>query len=80
MRKIFVSVAILSVAFAAVDWKEVNEICGISNNDRIIGGTAASLGQFPWIAHIGILRRDGDNVTLRFDMKNSATFSPKKIN
>lgn len=38
------------------NWSEINEICGISYADRIVGGTKAALGQFPWIAHLGIMR------------------------
>lgn len=43
-------------ADTATNWAEINEICGISYADRIIGGTKAELGQFPWIAHVGIVR------------------------
>lgn len=40
----------------ATNWKEINEICGISYANRIVGGTKAELGQFPWMAHLGIMR------------------------
>lgn len=43
-------------ADTATNWAEINEICGISYADRIVGGTRASIGQFPWIAHVGIVR------------------------
>lgn len=43
-------------ADSATNWAEINEICGISYADRIVGGSKASLGQFPWIAHVGIVR------------------------
>lgn len=43
-------------ADTATNWPEINEICGISYADRIVGGTRASIGQFPWIAHVGIVR------------------------
>lgn len=37
-----------------VDWTEdTDEECGITYTDRIIGGTNASLGQYPWLARIG---------------------------
>lgn len=39
------------------NWSEINEICGFSDVNRIVGGTKAKLGQFPWIAHLGIMRR-----------------------
>lgn len=39
------------------NWSEINEICGTSYADRIVGGTRAELGQFPWIAHVGIMRK-----------------------
>lgn len=32
--------------------KHVDEICGESNHDRIIGGENASLGQFPWMVRL----------------------------
>lgn len=69
MRNFVIFVAFFGVALAAFDWSEIREICGQSNEDRIIGGSEAKLGQFPWIAHIGILRREGSNATLRFDGK-----------
>lgn len=47
-------------ADSATNWAEINEICGISYADRIVGGTKASLGQFPWIAHVGIVREYPD--------------------
>ena len=31
----------------------VDESCGVSNENRIIGGSNASLGQYPWLARIG---------------------------
>lgn len=39
------------------NWSEINEMCGISLENRIVGGTKAELGQFPWIAHLGIMRK-----------------------
>ncbi|XP_012544501.2 phenoloxidase-activating factor 3 [Bombyx mori] len=42
-------------------WKNLsNSDCGDSAADRIIGGTNANLGQFPWIVRIGYLE-DGGN-------------------
>lgn len=38
------------------NWTEINEICGASYANRIVGGSKAELGQFPWIAHLGIMR------------------------
>lgn len=38
------------------NWAKLNEICGMSVTDRIIGGTNAAIGQYPWIAHLGIMR------------------------
>lgn len=32
--------------------KHVEEICGESDSDRIIGGANASLGQFPWMVRL----------------------------
>ena len=32
---------------------DVGDDCGVSYSDRIIGGTNAALGQYPWIARIG---------------------------
>lgn len=40
-----------------INWPEINEICGVSYANRIVGGTTAELGQFPWIAHLAILRK-----------------------
>lgn len=47
------------------NWAEINENCGISHSDRIIGGTTAALGQYPWIAHIGLLRNENGKYLLR---------------
>jgi secreted trypsin-like serine protease len=41
-------------ADTATNWTYINEICGVSYSDRIIGGTTARLGQYPWIAQIGM--------------------------
>lgn len=41
-------------ADTATNWTQINEICGVSYSDRIIGGINARLGQYPWIAQIGI--------------------------
>lgn len=49
-------------ADSGTNWSEINEICGISYADRIVGGTKAELGQFPWIAHIGIMRELTDKI------------------
>lgn len=66
MRRILLTLTLfLVVVTGKFDWEEIREICGVSNSDRIIGGTATKIGQFPWIAHIGILRREGKNATLR---------------
>lgn len=32
---------------------DIEEQCGLSFADRIIGGVNASLGQYPWLARIG---------------------------
>ena len=35
-------------------WKYLDdEVCGMSNTDKIIGGIDATLGQYPWIALLG---------------------------
>lgn len=31
--------------------------CGVSASDRIVGGRNATLGQYPWLARIGILSK-----------------------
>ncbi|KAL0869175.1 hypothetical protein ABMA27_007461 [Loxostege sticticalis] len=42
-------------------WKKLNLVeCGDSAADRIIGGTNAALGQFPWIVRLGYVFSDGD--------------------
>lgn len=41
----------------ATNWTYINEICGVSYSDRIIGGVNAQLGEYPWIALIGIRRK-----------------------
>jgi hypothetical protein len=51
---------------AFVNWTEINEHCGVSGSDRIIGGTTAELGQYPWIAHVGLLRNENGQFLLRF--------------
>lgn len=38
--------------------KDLENDCGISYADRIIGGTNASLGQYPWLARIGYQSND----------------------
>lgn len=38
----------------ATNWTYINEICGVSYSVRIIGGINAKLGEYPWIALIGI--------------------------
>lgn len=43
-------------ADSGTNWSKINEICGISYANRIVGGTRAELAQFPWIAHLGIMR------------------------
>ena len=66
MNFLLILLAVLvEISIAAYNWTAVHEVCGISSSDRIIGGTAARIGQFPWIAHIGILRKEGSNSTLR---------------
>lgn len=38
--------------------KETEDICGTSlYSDRIVGGKATNLGQFPWQARLGYIRR-----------------------
>lgn len=44
-------------ADSGTNWSEINKICGVSLPNRIVGGTKAELGQFPWIAHLGIKRK-----------------------
>ena len=39
------------------NWPKTEEICGISYSDRIIGGKNSALGQYPWIAHLGIMSK-----------------------
>ncbi|KAF2905341.1 hypothetical protein ILUMI_00843 [Ignelater luminosus] len=43
-----------------------HENCGISMTDRIIGGTNASLGQFPWLARIGYTSDDQRSASPNF--------------
>ena len=64
IRKIFLLI-FLKIASATVNWSEINENCGISHSDRIIGGSTAALGQYPWIAHIGLLRNENGKSLLR---------------
>lgn len=41
------------------NWPMLNhERCGVSSSDRIIGGTNAPLGAYPWITRIGYRRGD----------------------
>ena len=58
-------VNLMKLISASINWTEINESCGISHSDRIIGGTTATLGQYPWIAHIGILRNENGKHLLR---------------
>ncbi|XP_070504889.1 CLIP domain-containing serine protease HP8-like [Chironomus tepperi] len=51
----------------STNWTEINEYCGISHSDRIIGGNTATLGQYPWIAHIGLLRNDNGQHLLSYE-------------
>lgn len=44
-------------ADTGTNWSEINEICGVSYANRIVGGNRAELAQFPWIAHLGIMRK-----------------------
>jgi len=46
-----------SRAASTTNWTQINEICGVSYAERIIGGTNARLSQYPWLAHLGILRK-----------------------
>lgn len=56
---------LLKLITSSTNWNEINENCGISHSDRIIGGTTAALGQYPWIAHIGLLRNENGKYLLR---------------
>lgn len=44
------------------NWPKTQETCGISYSDRIIGGKKSALGQYPWIAHLGIMSK----ITVKF--------------
>jgi hypothetical protein len=55
-----------TLSLANTNWTEINEICGVSHTDRIIGGTKAALGQYPWIAHIGLLKKERGTHKLRW--------------
>lgn len=39
--------------------RETMSECGISAADRIVGGKNATLGQYPWLARLGIRREFG---------------------
>ncbi|XP_046401603.1 uncharacterized protein LOC124167663 [Ischnura elegans] len=39
--------------------------CGISVDERIVGGREANLGAFPWIARLGYQRRNSNDVVYR---------------
>lgn len=59
MNIIFYLVGILFVKKCAGDirnhpnWpKHVEEMCGETHSDRIIGGQTAKIGQFPWMAKL----------------------------
>jgi hypothetical protein len=56
--KILVLIAILHLIvghdiFDHPNWPDTADVCGLSYSDRIIGGSMASMGAFPWIAQIG---------------------------
>lgn len=34
--------------------KSAQDVCGTTSTNRIVGGVDAKLGQFPWIAQIGV--------------------------
>jgi hypothetical protein len=57
---LFQLIAIVEFSYCKVNWTEMHEICGESHSDRIIGGTTAGLGSYPWIGHLGIMRH-GEN-------------------
>lgn len=51
------SIAIAKDYRSHVNWpKDMEEVCGESNSDRIIGGEEAKLGQFPWMAQLAFRR------------------------
>jgi len=64
IKQLFLS-NLIKLISAFVNWSEINEYCGVSNSDRIIGGTTAGLGQYPWIVHIGLLRNENGQFLLR---------------
>ena len=63
--KILFLLNLIKLMTASINWSGINENCGISHSDRIIGGTTAALGQYPWIAHIGLLRNENGQFFLR---------------
>lgn len=46
-RALWTSVVLLNfkMILSETDWSKIDEICGVSYSDRIVGGTRASLGQ-----------------------------------
>ena len=59
IKLIIVLIQVLDVLSNAIsnhpNWPKTDEVCGISYSDRIIGGKNSALGQYPWIAHLGIM-------------------------
>lgn len=40
-----------------VNWpKDVDDVCGESYADRIVGGEIAKLGQYPWMAQLELVQ------------------------
>ncbi|KAL7013509.1 hypothetical protein ACKWTF_015432 [Chironomus riparius] len=70
--------SLIKLISASTNWSEINEHCGISHSDRIIGGTTAALGQYPWIAHIGLLRNDNGWFYLSYEC-GAALIHPKFV-
>ncbi|KAG5667888.1 hypothetical protein PVAND_015854 [Polypedilum vanderplanki] len=67
---IFVSI-LTEIANGKTNWTRINDVCGVSHGDRIIGGTKAALGQYPWVAHIGLLKQERNDHKLSYECGGS---------
>ena len=48
IQKVFCSIILLAhyqIVRSLTDWNKIDEVCGTSYSDRIVGGTKTSLGQ-----------------------------------